>query len=183
MMEMNKDLENILLTKEQIKAKVEELAKQITVDYQGKKLLVIIILKGSFVFAADLVREINLPVELDFMVVSSYGVGTSSSGIVKIIKDLNESIKGKDVLIIEDIIDSGITLSNLVDVLKTRQPNSLEICTLLNKPERREAEVYVKYSGYDIPDKFIVGYGLDYNEQYRNLPCIGVLKEEVYKCD
>lgn len=183
MMEMNKDLESILFSEEQLKAKVKELAKSITEDYSGKKLLVVIILKGSFVFASDLVREINLPIELDFMVVSSYGAGTKSSGIVKIVKDLNESIKDKDVLIIEDIMDSGITLSNLVEVLKTRQPNSLEICTLLNKPERREAEVFVKYSGYDIPDKFIVGYGLDYDEQYRNLPYIGVLKEEIYKCD
>ena len=178
---MKNDIKKILFTEEQIKEKVTELAKQITKDYAGKKLLAVVILKGSFIFAADLIREIDLPVEVDFMVVSSYGSGTESSGIVKIIKDLNESIADKDVLIIEDIMDSGITLSNLVEVLQTRQPASMEICALLNKPERRKADVDVKYIGYDIPDEFIVGYGLDFDEKYRNLPYVGVIKEELYK--
>ena len=180
-MEMNNALKEILLSEEKIKSMVDGLAEQINKDYAGKKLFVIIILKGSFVFAADLVRKINLPLELDFMVVSSYGSGSQSSGIVKIVKDLNESIKGKNVLIIEVILDSGITLSNLMEVLKVRQPESLEICTLLNKPERRKTHVDAKYIGCDIPDEFIVGYGLDYDEKYRNLPYIGVLKEEIYK--
>jgi hypoxanthine phosphoribosyltransferase len=178
---MRNDMKKILLTEEQIEKKVTELAKRITEDYAGKKLLAVVILKGSFIFAADLIRKIDLPVEVDFMVVSSYGSGTETSGIVKIIKDLNESIAEKDVLIIEDIMDSGVTLSNLVEVLKTRQPSSMEICALLNKPERRKAEVDVKYIGYDIPDEFIVGYGLDFSEKYRNLPYIGVIKEELYK--
>lgn len=179
-MKFHKDLKKVLLSEEQIKITVQELAEKINKDYEGKKLLIVIILKGSFVFAADLIRKINLPLELDFMVVSSYGAGTESSGIVKIIKDLNESVKGKNVLVIEDILDSGITLSNLLEVLKVRQPESLEICTLLNKPERRKAQVNAKYIGCDIPDEYIVGYGLDFDEQYRNLPYIGVLKEEVY---
>ena len=179
-MKFHKDLKKVLLSEEQIKITVQELAEKINKDYEGKKLLIVIILKGSFVFAADLIRKINLPLELDFMVVSSYGAGTESSGIVKIIKDLNESVKGKNVLVIEDILDSGITLSNLLEVLKVRQPESLEICTLLNKPERRKAKVNAKYIGCDIPDEYIVGYGLDFDEQYRNLPYIGVLKEEVY---
>ena len=179
-MENKSYLKEILLTEEKIKSIVKELAERINTDYAGKELLVIVILKGSFVFAADLVREIEIPLELDFMVVSSYGSGSSSSGIVKIIKDLNESIKGKHVIIIEDILDSGITLSNLMEVLKVRQPETLEICTLLNKPERRKAQVDAKYIGCDIPDEFIVGYGLDYDEKYRNLPFVGVLRPEVY---
>ena len=143
-MEGKNYLKEILLTEEKIKSIVKGLAERINTDYAGKELLIVVILKGSFVFAADLVREINLPVEVDFMVVSSYGSGSSSSGIVKIIKDLNESIKGKNVIIIEDILDSGITLSNLMEVLKVRQPESLEICTLLNKPERRKIQVILR---------------------------------------
>lgn len=180
-METKNYLKDVLLSEEKIKIIVKELAERINADYEGKKLLVVVILKGSFVFAADLVREIKLPLELDFMVVSSYGSGSTSSGMVKIIKDLNESIKGKNVIIIEDILDSGITLSNLMEILKVRQPETLEICTLLNKPERRKAQVNAKYIGCDIPDEFIVGYGLDYDEQYRNLPYIGILKNEIYE--
>ncbi|MBQ2966708.1 MAG: hypoxanthine phosphoribosyltransferase [Clostridia bacterium] len=178
---MNNSIERILLSEEEIHAKVKELGAQISKDYQGKDLLVVVILKGSVIFAADLLREITIPVEIDFIAVSSYGSSTVSSGVVKIIKDLNESIENKHILIIEDILDSGKTLFNLTHLLTTRRPASMEICTLLNKPERREAEVYAKYMGFDIPDAFVVGYGLDYAEKYRNLPYIGILKPEVYE--
>lgn len=178
---MNNDIQEILFTEEQLAAKVKELGERITRDYNGMELLVVVILKGSVIFAADLLREIKKHVEIDFIAVSSYGSGTKSSGIVKIIKDLNNPIEGKNVLIIEDILDSGRTLSNLTEILKTRKPKSVEICTLLNKPDRREAEVETRYSGFDIPDEFVVGYGLDYDEKYRNLPYIGILKREVYE--
>jgi len=178
---MKNDIQEILFTEEQLAAKVKELGERITRDYDGMELLVVVILKGSVIFAADLLREIKKHVEIDFIAVSSYGSGTKSSGIVKIIKDLNNPIEGKNVLIIEDILDSGRTLSNLTEILKTRKPKSVEICTLLNKPDRREAEVETRYSGFDIPDEFVVGYGLDYDEKYRNLPYIGILKREVYE--
>ena len=178
---MNKDVKEILLSEEQISEKVKELGEKITRDYEGMDLLVVVILKGSVIFASDLLRQIKKPVEIDFMAVSSYGNGAKTTGVVKIIKDLNDPIEGKNVLIIEDILDSGRTLSNLVELLKTRNPNSVEICTLLNKPDRREAEVDTKYSGFDIPDEFVIGYGLDYAEKYRNLPYIGILKREVYE--
>ncbi|MBQ7039938.1 MAG: hypoxanthine phosphoribosyltransferase [Clostridia bacterium] len=178
---MNKDIQEILLSEEQIAEKVKELGTKITSDYEGMDLLVVVILKGSVIFAADLLREIKKSVEIDFIAVSSYGSSTKTSGIVKIIKDLNNPIEGKNVLIIEDILDSGRTLSNLTELLKTRKPQSIEICTLLNKPDRREAEVDTRYSGFDIPDEFVVGYGLDYDEKYRNLPYIGILKREVYE--
>lgn len=177
---MNRDIKEILLSEEQISKKVKEIGAKISEDYKGKELLIVVILKGSVIFASDLLRAITIPVNIDFIAVSSYGNGTTS-GEVKIIKDLSVSIKGKNVLIIEDILDSGKTLSNLMEVLTTRNPESLEICTLLNKPDRREAEVDVRYSGYDIPDEFVVGYGLDYAESYRNLPYIGVLKREIYE--
>ncbi len=178
---MNNDMERILLSEQELHDKVKELGAKITADYAGKDLLVIVILKGSVIFAADLLRAINLPVEIDFIAVSSYGKGTVSSGVVKIIKDLNESIENKHILIVEDILDSGKTLFNLTHVLQTRRPASMEICTLLNKPERREAEIEAKYLGFDIPDAFVVGYGLDYAEKYRNLPYIGILKPEIYE--
>lgn len=178
---MNKDVREILLTEDQIAKKVKELGEKITADYEGMDLLVVVILKGSVIFASDLLREIKKPVEIDFIAVSSYGNGTTTSGVVKITKDLNNPIEGKNILIIEDILDSGKTLSNLTELLKTRNPKSVEICTLLNKPERREAEVNTRYSGFDIPDEFVVGYGLDYAEKYRNLPYIGILKREVYE--
>lgn len=178
---MNKDIKEILLSEEQIAKKVEEIGAKITADYEGMDLLIVVILKGSVIFAADLLRQIKKPVEIDFLAVSSYGNGTKSSGIVKIIKDLNNPIEGKNVLIIEDILDSGRTLSNLTELLRTRNPKSVEVCTLLNKPDRREAEVETRYSGFDIPDEFVVGYGLDYDEKYRNLPYIGILKREVYE--
>ena len=177
---MNCDIKEILLSKEKINEKVKELGAKISEDYKGKDLFVVVILKGSVIFAADLLREISIPVAIDFISVSSYGSGTTS-GQVKIIKDLSCSIEGKNVLIIEDILDSGNTLFNLTKMLGDRNPDSIEICTLLNKPDRREAEVATRYSGFDIPDEFVVGYGLDYAEKYRNLPYIGILKREIYE--
>ncbi len=166
-----------MITEEQLAQKVEELAKQIEKDYEGQSLLVVGILKGASVFVSDLIRKINLDVNIDFMSVSSYGNGTESSGTVKILKDLDVDIEGKNVLIVEDIIDSGLTLSNLVAALQTRSPKSLKICTLLDKPQRRTANIPVDYVGFVIEDKFIVGYGIDWAEKYRNLPYIGVVEE------
>ena len=168
-------LNGVLYSAEEIKDKVKELASQIEKDYAGEELLVVGILKGASVFCADLIREINLDVRMDFMVVSSYGTSTDSSGTVKIIKDVD--IENKNVLIVEDIIDSGLTLSSLVAALKTRKPKSLRLCTLLDKPERRTSDIKVDYVGYVIEDKFIVGYGIDYAEKYRNLPYIGIVED------
>ena len=170
-------LNGVMYSEEDIKAKVKEIAKQIEKDYAGEELLVVGILKGASVFCADLIREINLDVQMDFMVVSSYGSGTESSGTVKIIKDLDVDIENKNVLIVEDIIDSGLTLSSLVKALNTRKPKSLKLCTLLDKPERRTSDIKVDYIGYVIEDKFIVGYGIDYNEKYRNLTYIGIVED------
>ena len=170
-------LNGVMYSEEDIKAKVKEIAKQIEKDYAGEELLVVGILKGASVFCADLIREINLDVQMDFMVVSSYGSGPESSGTVKIIKDLDVDIENKNVLIVEDIIDSGLTLSSLVKALNTRKPKSLKLCTLLDKPERRTSDIKVDYIGYVIEDKFIVGYGIDYNEKYRNLPYIGIVED------
>lgn len=167
----------VMLSEEEIKAKVAELGKQIEKDYKGQDLLVVGILKGASVFVADLIREINLDVNIDFMSVSSYGNSTESSGTVKILKDLDVDIKGKNVLIVEDIIDSGLTLSNLTRELNVREPKSLRICTLLDKPNRRKANIHVDYVGFVIEDKFIVGYGIDYAEKYRNLPYIGIVED------
>ncbi|MGL5348347.1 MAG: hypoxanthine phosphoribosyltransferase [Peptostreptococcaceae bacterium] len=166
----------VMLTEEQIAAKVNELAKQIEKDFEGEELLVVGILKGASVFVSDLIRKINLDVNIDFMSVSSYGNGTESSGVVKILKDLDVNIEGKNVLIVEDIIDSGLTLSNLVAALQTRNPKSLRLCTLLDKPQRRTANIPVDYVGFVIEDKFIVGYGIDWAEKYRNLPYIGIVE-------
>lgn len=177
---MKNDIERVLVSEEELKAKVQELGAQITRDYQGKNLLMVSVLKGSVIFMADLMRAVDLPCTIDFMCVSSYGSGTKTSGVVKIIKDLDIDLHGKDLLIVEDILDSGKTLHYLVDLLKSREPNSIEICTLFDKPERREVDVHAKYIGCAIPDAFIVGYGLDYDEKYRNLPFVGVLKPEVY---
>ncbi len=173
-------IKDILLTEEEIKAKVKELGKQITEDYRGKNLMLVGILKGAVIFMADLAKSIEIPVLIDFMAVSSYGNSSTSTGIVRIIKDLDCSIEDKDILIVEDIIDTGLTLSYLTDNLKKRGAKSVKICTLLDKPDRRKAEVPVDYRGFIIPDEFVVGYGLDYAEQYRNLPYIAALKEEVY---
>jgi len=174
------DIKEVLFTEEQLKGKMAELGAAITKDYAGKDLLLVSILKGSVIVMADLMREVDLPAQIDFMNVSSYGGGTETKGSVKILKDLDVDIKGKDVLIVEDILDSGVTLHNLIGMLEQRQPASIAICTLFSKPARRKVEVEAKYIGYEIPDAFIVGYGLDYAEKYRNLPYVGVLKEEVY---
>lgn len=178
---MQEDLKQILLTSEQIQNKVEELGKKISVDYKGKELLLICILKGSFIFMSDLCKKIELPLTLDFMAVSSYGDSTQSSGVVRIIKDLEEDIEGKDVLIVEDIIDTGLTLSYLINILESRGPKTVKVCTLLDKPERRKSKVIPDYLGFTIPDEFVVGYGLDYAEKYRNSPFVSILNEEVYK--
>lgn len=179
-MSMHDDIKYVLVSEEQLKAKLVELGAQISKDYEGKKLLLVSILKGSVVFMADLMRAISIPNAIDFMVVSSYGSGTTSTGLVKIIKDLDADLTGCDVLIVEDILDTGVTLSNLVPMLKMRNPNSVKICTILDKPERRRANIEADYCGFKVPDEFVVGYGLDYDEKYRNLPYVGVLKPEVY---
>ena len=175
------DVERILFSQEQLQKRIKELGEEITKDYAGKKILVVGILKGALIFMADLVRNINAPVVFDFMVVSSYGSSAKSSGAVRILKDLERSIEGWHVLIVEDIIDTGLTLKYLVENLKSRNPESVKICTLLDKPDRRTTDVTVDYNGYTIPDEFVVGYGLDYDEQYRNLPDICILKPEVYQ--
>jgi len=174
------DVEKVLLTREQLQEKVKELGKKISEDYKDKNLMIICVLKGGVVFTTDLIREITIPLELDFMAISSYGASTSTSGVVRILKDLETNIEGKDILIVEDIIDSGLTLKYLKEMLISRGPNSVKICTILNKPQRRQENVKVDYIGFDIPDEFVVGYGLDYAEKYRNLPFVGVLKPEIY---
>lgn len=168
----------VMLSEEEVDNRISDLGAQISKDYAGKEIHLICILKGSVFFACELAKRITIPVSIDFMCVSSYGNEKSSSGIVKIVKDLDEPLEGKDVLIVEDIIDSGRTLSYLVPVLQKREPNSIQICTMLSKPDRREAEVDVQYIGFTIPDEFVVGYGLDYAQKYRNLPYIGVVEEE-----
>ena len=167
----------VMLSEEDILNKVKEIAKNIENDFKGEELLVVGILKGASVFVADLIRHIDLDVNIDFMSVSSYGNSTESSGTVKILKDLDVDIDGKNVLIVEDIIDSGLTLSNLVGALKTRNPKSLKLCTLLDKPQRRKVNMKVDYVGFVIEDKFIVGYGIDYAEKFRNLPYIGIVED------
>lgn len=166
----------VLMSEETVDARIVELGKQISEDYAGKSVHLVGILKGSIFFMCELAKRITVPVTMDFMKVSSYGDGTESSGIVKIVKDLDETLEGKDVIVIEDIIDSGRTLSYLLDVLGHRKPNSLKLCTLLDKPERRVVDVDVDYVGFAIPDEFVVGYGLDYAQKYRNLPYIGVVE-------
>lgn len=178
---MNKDIKKILIEEKELQAKVAELGAKITEDYKGKDLLIVCVLKGAVVFTSDLMREIKLPLDIDFMAISSYGANTESSGVVRILKDLNTGINGRHVLIVEDIIDSGLTLAYLAENLKSRHPASVEICTILDKRERRIAELDIKYTGFVVPDEFVVGYGLDYAEKYRNLPYIAVLKEEIYK--
>ncbi len=177
---MQQDIKEVLFTEEQLQEKVRELGAVLTEEYEGKFPLAIGILKGAIPFMGDLIREIDTYVEVDFMDVSSYGNATVSSGEVKIIKDLNTSVEGRDVLIIEDIIDSGKTLKYLVDLLKYRKAASIKIVTLLDKPTGRKVDLKADYVGYEVPDAFVVGYGLDYAEKYRNLPYIGVLKKEIY---
>lgn len=181
MNEWMNDIERVLLTEEDLKNKIAQLGEQISKDYQGEELLLLGILKGSVIFMSDLARSISIPVSMDFMAVSSYGDGTESSGVVRILKDLDQEIKGKNILIVEDIIDSGLTLDYLMGYFKARGPKSVEICTIMDKSDRRTVEVPIKYLGFDVPNEFLVGYGLDYAEKYRNLPFVGILKEEVYK--
>ena len=177
---LEKDIQEILFTEEQLKNRVGEIARQIESDYAGKEVMFIGILRGSFVFMADLCRAVELPCTLDFMSVSSYGSGTTSSGQIQIIKDLSEDITGRHVIVVEDILDSGNTLSYLLNILEHRRPASVRLCALLDKPERRVKPVELHYCGFTIPDAFVVGYGLDYDQHYRNLPYIGILKPEVY---
>jgi hypoxanthine phosphoribosyltransferase len=175
------DILEVLIDEETLQNKVAELAAQISHDYAGQDLLLVGALKGAVVFMVDLSLQISLPLNMDFMAISSYGASTQSSGVVRILKDLDSSIEDRNVLIVEDIVDSGLTLSYLAEYLRARGPASLKICALLNKPSRRSSSVQVDYLGFDIPDKFVVGYGLDFAEKYRNLPFIGVLKPELYR--
>ena len=180
-MSMQDDIKEILITEEALQARVAELGAQISRDYAGKDLLLVSILKGAVVFMADLMRAVTIPASIDFMVVSSYGgANTTTTGLVKIVKDLDADLSGRDVLIVEDIMDTGVTLSRLVPMLKMRNPESVRICAILDKPSRRKADIQPDYKGFEVPDEFVVGYGLDYDEKYRNLPFVGVLKSEVY---
>lgn len=181
MSSMMPDVKEVLIPSSAIQEKVCEIGERITVDYEGERPLLVGILRGAVVFLGDLMRDINLPCELDFMDISSYGTGTSSSGVVRILKDLEEDITGRHVLIVEDIVDTGLTLSYLRRALLQRNPASLEICSLLSKPDRRRVELDVKYLGFEVPDEFVVGYGLDYAGAYRNLPNVCVLKPEVFE--
>jgi hypoxanthine phosphoribosyltransferase len=174
------DIQEILFSEEQIQSKIKELGASISLDYEGRNPLVICVLKGAFIFMADLVKNITVPLEIDFMAVSSYGQSTKSSGVVKIIKDLDVPVEGRHILIVEDIIDSGLTLSYLIDVLERRNALTISVVALFNKPGRRTTELEPDYEGYVLPDEFVVGYGLDYAEKYRNLPFIGILKPEIY---
>ena len=178
---LEQDIERVLFTEEELKARVAEIAARIDRDYAGKEPMLISVLRGSFIFMADLARAITLPCTVDFMAVSSYGSGTTSSGQVKITKDLSESIEGRDIIVVEDILDSGNTLSYLFRLLQARHPASVRLCTLLDKPSRRTKPITADYTGFSVDDLFVVGYGLDYAEKYRNLPYIGVLKPAVYE--
>ncbi|MBA4542431.1 MULTISPECIES: hypoxanthine phosphoribosyltransferase [Thermoactinomyces] len=178
---MHQDIKEILISERQIQEKVAELGKALSREYQDLNPLCICVLKGAVPFMADLIRKLEIPLQMDFMAVSSYGNSTTSSGVVRILKDLDSAVEGRHVLIVEDIIDSGLTLSYLVEMLKGRNAASVKIVTLLDKPDRRKVNLSPDYSGFTIPDEFVVGYGLDYAEKYRNLPYIGILKEEVYK--
>ena len=172
---MGADLADVLITPERLQARIGELAAQVDADYAGRELLLVGVLKGAVFFMADLMRGLSIPCEIDFMAISSYGDSTDSSGVVRILKDLDINIEGRDVLVVEDIIDSGLTLSYLMRNLEAREPATLEICALLTKPDRREIEVPVRYVGFEIPNRFVIGYGLDFAERYRNLPYVGVL--------
>ena len=178
---MLNDIKEVLYSEAYIDSMVKRVGAEISRDYADKNLLLVSVLKGSVVFMADLMRAITIPARIDFMCVSSYGSGTKTSGVVKIIKDLDADLTGRDVLIVEDILDTGITLSKLVPVLKMRNPGSVKICTILDKPSRRKADIKPDYEGFQVPDEFVVGYGLDYDEKYRNLPYIGILKPCVYE--
>jgi hypoxanthine phosphoribosyltransferase len=177
---MNEDIKEVLITEQQIKGKIAVIGAKISEDYKDKNLLLVSVLKGSVVFMADLMRTITIPLRIDFMSVSSYGTGVKTSGVVKITKDLDIPLEGYDVIIVEDILDSGLTLHYIIEILQSRNPKSIKICTLLDKPQSRKVDVVTDYCGFYLPDKFVVGYGLDYAEKYRNLPYIGVLKPEIY---
>lgn len=180
---MQQDMLKTLITKDQLEATVARLGREITEDYRGRTPMLVAVLKGAFIFMADLVRQIDIPCTLDFMAVSSYGAGMASSGQVKIIKDLDTTIEGKDVIIVEDILDSGVTLSYLMKLLQARRPGSIRLCTLFDKPARHKVDIHSDYIGLEVPNEFIVGYGLDYAEIYRNYPEIAVLKPSVYSED
>ena len=180
MAKLDDDVGEVLVTEEQIQAKTRELGHRISRDYEGQDLLLVCVLKGAVSFLADLMREITIPHEIDFMAISSYGASTESSGVVRILKDLDTNIEGRNVLIVEDIVDTGRTLHYITQNLKTRSPKSVRICALLSKPSRREIEIPLDYVGFEIPNKFVIGYGLDFAEIYRSLPYIGVLKNEKY---
>jgi hypoxanthine phosphoribosyltransferase len=181
---MHDDIDKILIPAEEIQAKVHEMGQQIARDYaQLGDLLLVGVLKGALLFIVDLARAVDLPVEMDFMAISSYGAATETSGVVRILKDLETSIEGRHVLVVEDIIDSGLTLNYIVEHLRNRGPASIKICALLSKPARRRVDVPIDYHGFEIPDKFVVGYGLDFRQRYRNLPFVGVLKPEMYKSE
>jgi hypoxanthine phosphoribosyltransferase len=175
MAELTRGVSKVLLEEDVVAARVAELGSEISTDYAGKDLLLVGVLKGAVFFMADLMRQLTIPCEVDFMAISSYGASTDSSGVVRILKDLDINIEGRDVLVVEDIIDSGLTLSYLTRNLESRTPASLEICALLTKPERREIDVHVRYTGFEIPNEFVIGYGLDFGERYRNLPYVAVL--------
>lgn len=177
---MKNDIQEVLFSEQQLADKVKELGARISADYADKNPLIVSVLKGSYVFMADLTRQITIPCNIDFMAVSSYGAGTKTTGEVQIIKDIGSKIDGRHLIIVEDILDSGVTLSFLMKVLKARGAASIRLCTLLSKPERRKVDVPIDYLGFEIPDAFVVGYGLDYAEKYRNLPYIGILKPAVY---
>jgi hypoxanthine phosphoribosyltransferase len=177
---MHDDVEEILLTEEQIRERVGELGQQLAADYVGRFPVLVSVLKGSFIFLSDLIRSVPVPLSIDLMELSSYGASTESSGQVRILKDLSGPISGRDVIVVEDIIDTGLTLNYLLHYLRDRNPSSVTICCLLDKPARRLAEIQIDYRGFTIPDRFVIGYGLDYDERYRNLPYIGVLRPSVY---
>lgn len=177
---MQNDIREILISEEEIQGKIKELGEVLSKEFADRNPLVICVLKGAFIFMADLVKNITVPLEMDFMAVSSYGASTKSSGVVKIIKDLDQSVEGRDVLIVEDIIDSGLTLSHLIELLRNRGAKSTTVVTLFDKPSGRSVDLEADYTGFVLPDAFVVGYGLDYAEHYRNLPYIGILKPEIY---
>ena len=177
--ELERGVSEILIEEDRLRSRVVELGEEISADYAGRDLLLIGVLKGAVFFMADLMRTLTIPCEIDFMAISSYGAQTDSSGVVRILKDLDINIEGRHVLVVEDIIDSGLTLSYLMRNLESREPASVEICALLTKPERREIEVPVRWVGFEIPNKFVIGYGLDFAERYRNLPYVGVLSDEL----
>ena len=180
---MHADVEEILLSEEQLRHRIAELGAKLAADYAGRTPILVSVLKGSIIFLADLIRSTPIPLSLDLMEVSSYGSGTETSGQVRILKDLSSSIEGRDVVVVEDIIDTGLTLNYLLRYLGERHPSSIRICCLLDKPARRLADIEIAYRGFTIPDRFVVGYGLDYDERYRNLPFVGVLRPSVYSAD